>query len=139
MTRPVALLLLLLAAAACATTNKEPPPKPFAGTRWEVVLDREPSPQRVRPWFVFADGLLEGFAGCNHVTARYVQDSVGAKAIAIGRLTVERGGCDARTQIVQTHILDVLQSVSSYSITGDLMKMSGSAGSLTMRAAQGGR
>ena len=83
----------------------------------------------------FADGLLEGFAGCNHVTARYVQDSVGAKAIAIGRLSVERGGCDARTQIVQTHILDVLQSVSSYSITGDVMKMSGSAGSITMRAA----
>jgi heat shock protein HslJ len=125
----------LVLASACATTTKEPPPKPFAGTRWEVVLEREPTPQRIRPWVVFGDGLMEGFAGCNHIAARYVQDSVGAKAIAIGRINVEPGGCDARAQIVQTHILDVLGAVSSYSITGDVMKMSGSSGSITLRAA----
>jgi heat shock protein HslJ len=130
-------LLLACLAAACATGKKEPPPKPFAGTRWEVVLEREPTPQHIRPWFVFADGLMEGFAGCNHVTARYVQDSVGARAIAIGRINVERGGCDARSQIVQTHILEVMQAVSSYTITADIMVMSGSGGSLTLRAAAG--
>jgi heat shock protein HslJ len=129
--------LPLALAAACATTNKEPPPKPFANTKWEVVLEREPTPQHVRPWFVFADGVLEGMAGCNLVTARYVQDSVGANAIAIGRLSVASGGCDVRTQLVQTHILEVLQGVSSYLITVDVMTMSGSAGSLTLRAAPG--
>lgn len=129
--------LLVFVAAACATTKKEPPPKPFAGTRWEVLLEREPMPQRVRPWFVFGDGTMEGFTGCNHVSARYVLDSVGAGAITMGRLDVQRGGCDPRAQIAETHILDVLRSVSSYSITGDVMKMTGSAGSITLRAASG--
>ena len=133
-TAAVALLLLL---AACATAKKEPPPKPFAGTRWEVVVEREPTPQRVRPWFVFGDGLLEGFAGCNQVTARYVQDTVGAGAIAVGRLTVGRGGCDARVQIIQTHSREVLQAASRYSITGDILTMSGSGGTLVLRAAHG--
>ena len=138
MLRAVIAFVLVGLAAACATTKKEPPPKPFAGTRWEVLLEREPSPQRLRPWFVFADGAMEGFAGCNHVTARYVQDTVGAGALVLGRLNVERGGCDARAQMVQTHILEVLQAVSSYSITGDVMKMSGSGGSMTLRAAGAG-
>jgi len=134
MLRTAAVVLLLLA-AACATQKKEPPPKPFAGTRWEVVVERETTPQRIRPWFVFGDGMLEGFGGCNQVTGRYVQDTVGAGAIAIGRLNVGRGGCDARVQIVQSHVLEVLQSVSSFSITGDVLKMSGSGGTLVMRAA----
>ena len=130
--------LLALVLAACATTNKEPPPKPFAGTKWQVVLEREPTPQRLQPWFVFGDGVMEGFAGCNPVTARYVQDTVGARAIVIGKLNVERGGCDVRAQLAQTHILEVLQAVSSYTITGDIMVMSGSGGSLTLRAAAAG-
>jgi heat shock protein HslJ len=129
--------LLLCLLAACATTKKEPPPKPFAVTKWEVVLEREPTPQHVRPWVVFADGLMEGFGGCNPIAARYVQDSVGARAIAIGRITVERGGCDVRSQLIQTHILEVLQSVSSYTIIQDTMTMSGSAGTLAFRAAPG--
>jgi heat shock protein HslJ len=132
-----AAVVLLLFLAACATAKKEPPPKPFAGTRWEVVVEREPTPQRVRPWFVFGDGLLEGFAGCNQVTAHYVQDTVGAGAIAVGRLNVGHGGCDARVQIIQTHILEVLQAASSYSITGDVLTMSGSGGTLVLRAAPG--
>lgn len=131
-----AAVVLVVVAAACATSKKEPPPKPFAGTRWEVVVEREPTPQRIRPWFVFGDGLLEGFAGCNQVTGRYVQDSVGAGAIAIGRLNVARGGCDARAQIVQGHVLEVLQAVSSFSITGDVLKMSGSGGTLVLRAGE---
>ena len=130
-----AAVVLLLLGAACATPKKEPPPKPFAVTRWEAVVEREPTPQHVRPWFVFGDGLLEGFAGCSHVTGRYVQDTIGAGAIAIGRLNVERAGCDARAQIIQTHILDTLQSASSYSITADVLTMSGSGGTLTLRAA----
>ena len=138
MTSRLASLILLVAAAGCATTNKEPPPKPFAGTRWEVLLEREPAAPQMRPWFVFADGVLEGNGGCNPVTARYVEDSVGAHAIAIGRIGVARGGCDAHTQLVQDHIVEVLQAVSSYSIIADVMKMSGSSGSLTLRAAPAG-
>ena len=138
MLRTSAVLLLPLA-AACATTKKEPPPKPFAGTRWEVVTERERSPQQVRPWFTFGDGLLEGFAGCSQVTARYVQDTVGAGAIAVGRLNVGRGACDARAEAMQNHTLEVLQAASSYTITADILKMSGSGGTLVLRAAQAGK
>lgn len=132
--------LLALALAACGTAfqNKEPPPKPFTMTKWQVVLEREPSAQHLQPWFLFADGVMEGFGGCNPVAARYVQDTVGARAIVIGKLNVERGGCDVRGQLVQTHILEVLQAVSSYTISGDIMVMSGSGGSLTLRAATAG-
>jgi heat shock protein HslJ len=71
------------------------------------------------------------------VSAHYVRDTVGAGAIAVGRLKAARGGCDARVQLVQTHILDVLQSVSSFSIAGDVLTMSGSGGTLVLRAAEG--
>jgi heat shock protein HslJ len=138
MLRTAAMVLLLLV-AACATAKKEPPPKPFAGTRWEVVLERELAPQQVRPWFTFADGFLEGFAGCSQVTARYVQDTVGAGAIAVGRLNVGHAACDARGEAVQSHMLEVLQAASSYSIAGDVLTMSGSGGTLKMRAAAGSK
>ena len=136
-----AILALALALTACASSYREPPPKPFAGTRWEVMLERESAstnPQ-AHPWFVFGDGLVEGFAGCNPVTGRYVQDSVGARSIAFGRLALgaAQRTCDSRAQIVQAHILEVLQSASSYLITGDIMKMTGSAGSISLRAAPG--
>jgi heat shock protein HslJ len=127
-------MLVLLAAAACATTPKEPPPKPFAGTRWEAVLEREPTPQRIRPWVVFGDGLMEGFAGCNHIAARYVQDSVGANAIAIGRIETGRRACDASAQNAEARLIEVLQHATSYVIVADAMTMTGSGGSVRFRA-----
>ena len=125
---PVSLLALALAAGGCATTQKEPPPKPFTGTRWAVILELPLKEEQ--PNFRFGDGRMEGFGGCNEVTARYVQDTVGAKAIAIGRIEVGRRSCDPSSRAAERHVLEVLQSVSSYSITADTMTMSGSAGSL---------
>jgi heat shock protein HslJ len=118
--------------SACASTPKEPPPKPFAGTRWEAALAR-PLPET--PWVRFADGRMEGFGGCNRIAARYVEDSVGARAIAIGR--IERGmhACDPSARMAEEAFLAVLQSVSSYSITGDALGMTGSAGTVRFRAA----
>jgi len=118
---------------ACATKPKEPPPKPFAGTRWLVTLEL-PLPGEA-PSFRFGDGLMEGFGGCNRGAARYVQDSVGARAIAIGRIETGRHACDPRAQASELRILEVLQSVSSYSVTGDTMSMTGSGGTLRFKAA----
>ncbi|MGZ5074137.1 MAG: META domain-containing protein, partial [Usitatibacter sp.] len=87
----LALAALLVLAAACATKPREPPPKPFVGTRWEVVLDLPLEGQQ--PNMRFGDGRVEGFGGCNKFAARYVQDSVGARAIAIGRIEVDRRLC----------------------------------------------
>jgi hypothetical protein len=58
--------------------------KPFVGTRWEVILELPLAGEQ--PSFRFGDGRMEGFAGCNRVNARYVQDTVGARAIVIGRI-----------------------------------------------------
>ncbi|HWH40586.1 MAG TPA: META domain-containing protein [Usitatibacter sp.] len=125
-------LALCMAAMGCAMTQREPPPTPFAGTRWDVVLER-PLPGEP-PNFRFADGRMEGFGGCNRVEAPYVQDTIGARAIALRRLQVDNQPCDAAAKAVEMRVLSVLQSVSSYSITADVMTMNGSAGALTLRA-----
>src|ERR1043165_8581542 len=72
--------------------NKGPPPKPLAGTKWVVILELPLKGEQ--PYFQFGDGRVEGFGGCNQVTARYVQDTVGARAIAFGRIETGRRGCD---------------------------------------------
>jgi len=125
-------LLLAAALAACAAQPKQPPPRPFAGTRWDVVLELPVAGEG--PWVRFGDGRMEGFAGCNRIDARYVQDSVGAHAIAIGRIRTGTHACNRSAQAAEDGILGVLQSVSSYSITGDAMSMTGSAGTLLFRA-----
>jgi heat shock protein HslJ len=118
---------------ACAgAKEKEPPPKPFIGTRWQVLLELPMTGEQ--PNFRFGDGRMEGFGGCNRVTARFVQDAVGARAIAIGRIESGRRGCDASVQAAEQRMLEVLQTVSSYAITADTLTMSGSAGTLKFRA-----
>ena len=129
---PLTLLAIALTAAGCATTNKEPPPKPFTGTRWAVLLELPLAGEQ--PNFRFGDGRMEGFGGCNQVTARYVQDTVGARAIAIGRIEKGFNACDRSTGDAEDRFLEVLQSVSSYSIIADKMTMSGSGGSLKFEA-----
>lgn len=128
----VVALLASLLVAGCATKPKEPPPKPFLGTTWEVVLDLPLAGEQ--PHFRFGDGNMEGFGGCNRVDARFVQDTVGARAIAIGRMEVHRRLCDMTVQRTEARLLEVLQSVSSYAITADTMTMTGSGGSLKFRA-----
>ena len=118
--------------AGCAAQKKEPPPKPFLGTRWQVVLEL-PVPGE-QPHMRFGDGRVEGFGGCNRFSAPIVQDSVGARAIVIRRIDVVRRLCDPAVQAAESRMLEVLQSVSSYAIIADNMTMSGSAGSLKLRA-----
>jgi len=119
--------------AGCAATRKEPPPKPFAGTRWEVALELPMAGER--PWVRFGDGRMEGFGGCNRIAARYVQDSVGASAIGIGRIQTGQHACDRSARDAEEHIVGTLQAVSSYSITANTMTMTGSAGTLRFVAA----
>jgi heat shock protein HslJ len=122
-----------LALAGCVTVDKEPPPRPFVGTRWEVILELPLS--GAQPQMRFGDGRVEGFGGCSKFAARYVQDAVGARAIAIGRIEVDRRICpDASAQAAESHVLEVLQAVSSFTITGQMMEMAGSAGALRFRA-----
>jgi heat shock protein HslJ len=123
---------LALGIAACATPQKEPPPKPFVGTKWQVQLELPLAGEQ--PYFRFGDGRMEGFGGCNRVLARYVQDSVGARAIAIGRIDSGTRACNGGSAEAEKRMLEVLQAVSSYQVTGDTMTMTGSAGTLKFRA-----
>jgi heat shock protein HslJ len=123
------LILAALLAAACGTLQKkEPPPKPFVGTKWVVQL--ELPVQGPQPWLQFGDGLMEGFGGCNRIAAKYVQDTVGTRFIAIGRIDRGTKACEQRNQLVELRMLETLQAVSSYRIIADGMTMTGSAGSL---------
>lgn len=126
------LLAAALLAAGCAAQKKEPPPKPFVGTKWVVQLEL-PLPGE-QPHVRFGDGLMEGFGGCNRLAARYVQDSVGSRFIAIGRIDRGTKACEARAQAAEMRVLEALQAVSSYTIVGDSMTMSGSGGSLKLRS-----
>ncbi len=121
--------------AACASQPKKPPPKPFAGTRWEAQLEMPYAGER--PWVRFGDGRVEGFGGCNRFTGRYVQDTLGASAIGLGRIQTGRRVCDATAHRLEDAWLDMLHSASSYSITGDTMIMDGSGGVLRFRAVAG--
>ena len=131
--RSLAFASLVLVAACAAPQTREPPPKPFAGTRWQLVM--EIPVQGEQPYVRFGDGRVEGFGGCSRFAARYVQDTVGARAIAIGRMQVDKRLCDASRAAAENNMFDILQAVSSYSVTGDVLKMDGSAGTLRFRAA----
>ena len=129
---PGAMLAAALLLAACAATKKEPPPKPFVGTRWEAILELPTAGEQ--PNVRFGDGRMEGWGGCNKFDARFVQDTVGARAVVVGRIDTGRRACDRSVQAAEDRVLEVLQAASSYSITADTMTLTGSAGSLKFRA-----
>ena len=119
--------------AGCAAQKKEPPPKPFIGTKWVAQLEL-PIEKGEQPNVRFGDGRMEGFGGCNRVAARFVQDTVGSRFIAIGRIDRGTKACDQGAQNAEVRVLEILQSVSSYVINGDEMIMSGSGGSLKFKS-----
>jgi heat shock protein HslJ len=123
--------------AGCATQPKEPPPKPFAGTRWQVLFEVPLAGEA--PSMRFGDGRVVGFGGCNNFAAEIVQDAVGAGAIAIRKIEVDRRLCDAGPRLAEGRMLEVLQSVSSYSITGSILLLEGSGGTLRLRAVEPGK
>jgi Zn-finger nucleic acid-binding protein len=129
---PAILASIVLAAAQGCATPKEPPPKPFAGTRWMLVLDIPRGGEA--PWLRFGDERMEGYGGCNRIEARYVLDTVGAGAIAVGRIETGRRGCDPGVQAAENRMLEVLQAASSYAVTGSMLSMTGSGGTLWFRA-----
>lgn len=128
------IVLVAFVVSACAGYGqKEPPPKPFTATKWQLIMDIPPAGEL--PWVRFGDGRIEGFGGCSRFAGRYIQDAVGARAIAVGRIQVDRRLCDSSASDAEARMLEVLQVVSSYSVTVDVLTMSGSAGTLRFRAA----
>jgi heat shock protein HslJ len=133
MNRGTILAVAALLAAACQSAEqREPPPKPFVGTHWRVVLELPVKGEQ--PNMRFGDGRVEGFGGCSKFTAPYIQDSIGAGALVIRKIQIDKRICDSGTQAVEDHVLESLQGVQSYKILGDAMQMAGPSGNLKLIA-----
>jgi heat shock protein HslJ len=139
MKNPLAIAAAALVLGACAMAqtweqSKEPPPKPFVGTRWQVILELPLAGEQ--PYIRMGDGRLEGFGGCNRINARYLSDAVGARAIAFTAMSTSKRMCDPSTMAAEQRVVETLQFVSSYTITGSAMTMSGSSGTLKLLAVE---
>jgi len=132
MIRAMLLVVLTLLAGCKTAEEREPPPKPFVGTHWKVLLELPLTGEQ--PNMRFGDGRVEGFGGCSKFRAAYLQDSVGAGALIIRKIEVDRHLCDASAQAAESRMLETLQAVQSYKILGDAMSMAGSAGQLKLVA-----
>ncbi len=122
----------LLCACVLPETQREPPPKPFAGTRWLLVTERA-LPQA--PYLEFGDGAVTGYTGCNRIMGRYVQDAVGAGAIVFSAIASTKRMCDPVAMVVEDRVLAVLRTSTNVRVTGDQLRIDGSAGALDFRAA----
>ncbi|HLX22660.1 MAG TPA: META domain-containing protein [Usitatibacter sp.] len=133
MNRAIILATVAFFAAACeSTAQKEPPPKPFVGTHWRVVLDLPLKGEQ--PNMRFGDGRVEGFGGCSKFSAGIIEDSIGAGALVIRKIQVDKRICDPGDTVVEDRLLEKLQTVQSYKILGDAMQMVGPGGSIKLIA-----
>jgi heat shock protein HslJ len=107
---------------------REPPPMPFTGTKWLLVTERKPAGEP--PYLEFGDGALTGYSGCNRIMGRYMLDSVGAGAIVFSTLSTTKRLCADPTMAVEERMIAVLRSSTSLKITGDRLRIDGSAGGL---------
>jgi len=125
-----AALAAILVTAAChnAAVNREPPPKPFVGTKWMLVTERKLTGEL--PYLEFGDGAVTGYSGCNRITGRYVQDTVGAGAIVFSTLGTTKRFCADVSMAIEERMLAVLRSSTNVRVTGDRLRIDGSAGAL---------
>jgi heat shock protein HslJ len=128
-----ALAFLALAACANAPAVREPPPLPFTGTKWMLVTERKLEPAQ-QPYLEFGDGAVTGFSGCNRLMGRYQQDAIGAGAIVFSTIASTKRMCPDVLMVIEDRILAVLRSSTSVKVTGNTMKLDGSAGSLNFVA-----
>lgn len=130
---PALLVVPLLAACPLVPVKREPPPAPFVGTKWMLVTERQLEGQA--PYLEFGDGAVTGFTGCNRVMGRYVQDAIGAGAIVFSTLATTKKLCDVVPMAIEERMLGVLRSSTNVRVTGEALRIDGSAGGLDFRAA----
>ncbi len=126
-------LAALLAGCQWVPVKREPPALPFSGTRWMLVTERKLAGEA--PYLEFGDGAVTGSSGCNRIMGRYIQDSVGAGAIVFSSIASTKRLCDDVAMAVEERILAVLRTSTSVRVTGDTLRIDGSAGALDFKAA----
>ncbi|HEX4944072.1 MAG TPA: META domain-containing protein [Usitatibacteraceae bacterium] len=123
----------LLGACQIAPVKREPPPLPFTGTKWMMVTERKPAGEA--PYLEFGDGAVTGSSGCNRIMGRYMQDAVGAGAIVFSSIATTKRMCGDASMAVEERLLSVLRTSTNVKVTGDTLRIDGSAGSLDFSAA----
>ncbi|MBL0141591.1 MAG: META domain-containing protein [Betaproteobacteria bacterium] len=118
----------LLAACPLVPVKREPPPLPFTGTKWILITERKVSGEA--PHLEFGDGAVTGFSGCNRIMGRYFQDTVGAGAIVFSHIASSKRMCDDSRMAIEDRILNVLRSSTNVRVTGNTLRIDGSAGAL---------
>ena len=122
----------LLAGCPLAPVKREPPPLPFTGTTWMLVTERKLPGDP--PHLEFGDGAVTGFSGCNRIMGRYLQDTVGAGAIVFSSIASSKRLCDDVLMAVEERMLNVLRTSTNVRVTGDKLRIDGSAGALDFQA-----
>lgn len=125
-------LAALATACAMAPPVREPPPLPFTGTKWTLVTERKMPGEQ--PYLEFGDGAVTGYSGCNRIMGRYIQDAVGAGAIVFSTLSTTKRMCEDPVMAVEERIIAVLRSSTNVKVTGNTMRIDGSAGQLNFVA-----
>lgn len=128
--KPVIVALLSLAAAACVSNpvKRDPPAMPFVGTKWMLVTERKVEGEQ--PHLEFGDGAVSGSTGCNRIMGRYVQDSIGAGAIIFSSIASTKRYCADSLMAIEDKMLGVLRSSTNVRVTGNRLRIDGSAGAL---------
>ena len=127
---PIAFLAFPLFAAceSMVPVHREPPPLPFTGTKWTLVTERKVAGEQ--PWLEFGDGAVTGFSSCNRIMGRYLQDTVGAGAIVFSSIASTKRMCDDPLMAIEERILNVLRTSTNVRVTGNALRIDGSAGAL---------
>jgi heat shock protein HslJ len=123
-----ATLALFSAACANAPAVREPPPLPFTGTKWTLITERKLEGEQ--PYLEFGDGAVTGFSGCNRIMGRYVQDTIGAGAIVFSTIATSKRMCEDPRMAVEERVIAVLRSSTNVKVTGNTLRIDGSAGKL---------
>jgi heat shock protein HslJ len=117
-------------ATACqmVPVNREPPPLPFTGTKWMLVTERKVTGDV--PYLEFGDGAVTGSTGCNRIMGRYIQDTVGAGAIVFSSIATTKRMCGGVSMAIEDRLIAVLRSSTNVRVTGNTLRIDGSAGAL---------
>ncbi len=125
---PLVLLSLFGAACVANPAKREAPAMPFVGTKWMVVTERKVEIEQ--PYLEFGDGAVSGSTGCNRIMGRYVQDSIGAGAIIFSSIASTKRQCADSLMAIEDKMLGVLRSSTNVRVTGNRLRIDGSAGAL---------
>lgn len=128
--KPIVMLALSTTLFACQSVpvKRELPPASFTGTKWMLVTERKVDGEQ--PFLEFGDGAVSGSTGCNRIMGRYVQDSLGAGAIIFSSIASTKRMCADTLMAIEEKVLGVLRSSTNVKVTGDRLRIDGSAGAL---------